>query len=105
IELSKVGRHDGSRVHNFAFNSSRDKDPDVNRPVHNEDRTSPAPSSIARIFPKATSRGRYLRPQSGATTIRSALTNGSARRMRMATVSGVSMLWVDKSRTPRIMVF
>src|SRR5262249_2050389 len=35
-------------------------------------RTILAPSTIAHIFPNATSRGRYFRPQSGATTMRSA---------------------------------
>src|SRR5215813_14662668 len=49
-------------------------------------RTSAAPSTIASIFPNATSRGRYFMPQSGATTIRSGGTNGSAARMRAATV-------------------
>src|SRR5690606_4027000 len=45
-------------------------------------RTIAAPSAIAFILPKADSRGRYLSPQSGATTIRSGDTWGSARRMR-----------------------
>ena len=53
-------------------------------------RTMAAPAAMACILPKATSRGRYLRPQSGATTMRSAGTCGRARRMRAATVSGVS---------------
>ena len=35
-------------------------------------RTIAAPSTIAFILPKATVRGKYLRPQSGATIIRSA---------------------------------
>ena len=35
-------------------------------------RTIAAPSTIACILPKATSRGRYFSPQSGATTMRSA---------------------------------
>jgi hypothetical protein len=38
----------------------------------NSCRTIFAPSTIACIFLKATSRGRYFNPQSGATTIRSA---------------------------------
>ena len=45
-------------------------------------RTTSAPSTIARIFANAISRGMYLRPQSGATTILFASTYGSARRMR-----------------------
>src|SRR6185436_7141440 len=53
-----------------------------------------APSTIAFILASATSCGRYFKPQSGATMIRSALTNGSARRMRAATVSGLSTSWV-----------
>ena len=53
-------------------------------------RTICAPSTIARIFPNAISRGRYFKPQSGATTIRSAATYGNAWRMRAATVAAVS---------------
>src|SRR5262249_16544744 len=68
-------------------------------------RTISAPSTIARIFPNATSRGRYLRPQSGATTIRSAGANGNALRMRAATVSGASTVRSDRSITPRMIVF
>ena len=60
---------------------------------------------MARILPNATSRGRYFRPQSGATTIRSAATWGSACRMRAATVSGVSTVLSARSMTPRMMVF
>ena len=67
-------------------------------------RTILAPSTIAHIFSKAMSRGRYFRPQSGATMMRSAGTCGSARRMRAATVSGVSTLMSERSSTPRMMV-
>src|SRR5690606_13502539 len=67
-------------------------------------RTIAAPSAIAFILPNATSRGRYLSPQSGATMIFSAGTCGSARRMRAATVSGVSTSCVDRSSTPRMIV-
>src|SRR5690606_6407349 len=67
-------------------------------------RTIAAPSAIAFILPKATSRGRYLSPQSGATMIFSAGTCGSARRMRAATVSGVSTSCVERSSTPRMIV-
>jgi hypothetical protein len=41
---------------------------------YNSALTSRAPSTIARILPNATSRGRYFIPQSGATTMRSGLT-------------------------------
>jgi hypothetical protein len=44
-----------------------------------------APSTIARILPNAASRGRYFIPQSGATMMSCAATNGKARRMRAAT--------------------
>ena len=44
-------------------------------------------------------------PQSGATTIRSAGTCGSARRMRSATVCGVSTVMSERSMTPRMIVF
>src|SRR5690606_15785768 len=67
-------------------------------------RTMRAPSTIAFILPNATSRGRYLSPQSGATMIFSAGTCGSARRMRAATVSGVSTSCVERSSTPRMIV-
>jgi hypothetical protein len=67
-------------------------------------RTILAPSTIAHIFSKAMSRGRYFRPQSGATMRRSAGTCGSARRMRAATVSGVSTLMSERSSTPRMMI-
>ena len=41
-------------------------------PASTSARTIAAPSTIAFILPKATSRGRYFMPQSGATTIFSA---------------------------------
>src|SRR5205823_8736030 len=69
------------------------------------ERTRRAPSTIAFILPNATSRGRYFKPQSGATTIRSALTCGSARRIRAATTSGVSISFFERSRTPRMICF
>ena len=62
-----------------------------------------APSAMAFILPKATARGRYFMPQSGATMIRSAATWGKARRMRSATVWGVSIAISDRSITPRMM--
>src|SRR5579863_6466445 len=68
-------------------------------------RTSLAPSTMACIFPKAEARGKYFKPQSGATIIRSALTCAKARRMRAATVSGVSMTGVERSSTPTMIVF
>src|SRR3569623_1472714 len=67
-------------------------------------RTIRAPSAIAFILPNATSRGRYLSPQSGAMISRSAAMCGSARRIRAATTSGSSTAWVDKSSTPRMIV-
>ena len=63
------------------------------------------PATIACIFPNATSRGRYFMPQSGAMTMRSAGTCGSALRMRPATISGVSTFMSERSITPRIIVF
>src|SRR5262249_12347349 len=68
-------------------------------------RTIFAPFAIACILPKATSRGRYFMPQSGATTIRCAGMKGKARRMRSATVSAVSTATSDRSITPSTMVF
>jgi hypothetical protein len=50
--------------------------------------------------PSATSRGRYFKPQSGATTIFFASTYGSARRMRSATIAGVSTVSSARSKTP-----
>jgi hypothetical protein len=67
-------------------------------------RTMAAPSTIAFILPKAESRGRYLSPQSGATTMRSAGTWGRARRMRAATVCGVSTAGSERSSTPSMIV-
>ncbi len=60
-----------------------------------------APSTIARILPFATSRGRYFIPQSVATRMSCGVTNGSARRIRAATVSGVSTLMSERSMVPR----
>ena len=56
-------------------------------------------------FPNADTRGKYFIPQSGASTSRSGLMNGNARRIRAATTTGVSTSSVDKSSTPRIMLF
>ena len=53
-------------------------------------------------LPKATSRGRYFMPQSGATMTSAALMYGNARRMRAATSSGVSTSLVERSMTPRM---
>jgi hypothetical protein len=58
----------------------------------------PAPSTIARIFPNATARGRYFKPQSGATIKRGASTCSSPRRIRAATIAGVSTSSVDRSQ-------
>ena len=70
----------------------------------NSCRTMFAPSTIARILPKATSRGRYFSPQSGATTMRSADTWDSARLIRAATVSGLSIAMSDRSSVPSMII-
>jgi hypothetical protein len=63
-----------------------------NRPrPYNLDRTNSAPSTMAFIFANATFLGKYFRPQSGATIRRPGLTNGRARRIRLATASEVSI--------------
>src|SRR5262249_39939812 len=68
-----------------------------------------APSSARSIFaaatidvslPRATSRGRYFIPQSGARMTFSGLTKVSARLMRATTVSGVSTILSSSSRQP-----
>ena len=61
-------------------------------------------STIDLSLPKAASRGRYFMPQSGPITRRLAGTCLSARRIRSATVSGVSTSRVERSSTPRMMV-
>ena len=61
-----------------------------------------APSTIALIFPKAMSRGRYFIPQSGAMMRSLASTKGRARRIRWATVTGVSTAGSERSSTPRM---
>src|ERR1700730_9741723 len=60
---------------------------------------------MALIFANATFRGKYFRPQSGATIRRSGATNGTARRIRPATDSAVSISWVERSSTPKMIVF
>src|ERR1039458_2751509 len=68
-------------------------------------RTNLAPAARAFIFPNATSAGRYFMPQSDAAMRRSAPTNGKARLIRAATNSAVSTSLVERSSTPRIIVF
>src|SRR5262249_42739483 len=63
-------------------------------------RSSCAPSTIARILPSATARGRYFMPQSGATLTSSGGTSFNARRMRSATCRGVSTRMSDRSMHP-----
>jgi hypothetical protein len=50
-----------------------------------------AAATFAFISSNATVRGRYFMPQSGAKMRHSDLTYGSARRIRSATISGVSI--------------
>ena len=64
------------------------------RAAPSSSRTNAAPATIALSLAKATSRGRYFMPQSGATTIRSAGTWARARRIRSATTSGDSTVVV-----------
>src|SRR5881396_1672221 len=59
-----------------------------------------APSTMAFIFPKATSRGRYFIPQSGATMTFSLFTNLRAFLIRSATCCGVSTAMSERSRQP-----
>src|SRR5438094_1644571 len=63
-------------------------------------RSSFAPSTIARIFASATSRGRYFMPQSGATITSSGLTYLSAFLSRFATSAGVSTVMSERSMQP-----
>src|SRR5208282_309102 len=65
-------------------------------------RAAAAVSAVS--LPKATSRGRYFMPQSGASTWRSGGTYGSARRTRASTVSGDSTVRSFRSSTPKMMV-
>ena len=48
--------------------------------------------------------GRYFSPQSGATTMRSADTWDSARLIRAATVSGLSIAMSDRSSVPSMII-
>src|SRR5439155_15163696 len=59
-----------------------------------------APSTIAFIFPKATSRGRYFIPQSGARMTSSGFTCLSALCIRSAIFCGVSTVMSERSRQP-----
>src|SRR5438105_5942853 len=59
-----------------------------------------APSTIAFIFPKATSRGRYFIPQSGATMTSSGFTCSSALLIRSTTFCGVSTVMSERSMQP-----
>lgn len=54
-----------------------------------------APSTNDRILPAAVSRGRYFMLQSVHAITSLASTNGSARRMRAATVAGDSSEYLD----------
>src|SRR5436309_6375569 len=59
-----------------------------------------APSTMAFIFPKATSRGRYFIPQSGARMASSFFTNLRAFLIRSATCCGASTVMSERSRQP-----
>src|SRR5438552_3302924 len=59
-----------------------------------------APSTMAFIFPKATSRGRYFIPQSGARMTSSGFTCLSALFTRSATFCGVSTVMSERSMQP-----
>src|SRR5438309_764293 len=63
-----------------------------------------APSTNARSLPKATSRGRYFMPQSGARIRRSGSTYCKAEPILPATVSGVSTSISPRFKTPPMMV-
>src|SRR5262249_47449536 len=66
--------------------------------------TRRAPATSAASLPKATSRGRYFIPQSGAATSRAAGTRASAARNRPATCSAVSIRESARSITPSTIV-
>src|SRR5215813_5281023 len=57
-------------------------------------------ATIDPSLPRATSRGRYFIPQSGARMTFSGLTKVSARLMRATTASGVSTIMSSRSRQP-----
>src|SRR5436190_4346570 len=59
-----------------------------------------APSTMAFIFPKATSRGRYFIPQSGARMTSSGFTCLSALFIRSTTFCGVSTVMSERSMQP-----
>src|SRR5436190_18000425 len=59
-----------------------------------------APSTMAFIFPKATSRGRYFMPQSGATMTSSFFKNWRAFLIRSATCRGASTVMSERSMQP-----
>src|SRR2546428_687940 len=59
-----------------------------------------APSTMAFIFPKATSRGRYFIPQSGARMTSSFFKNWRAFLIRSATCCGASTVLSERSRQP-----
>src|SRR6267142_290986 len=63
-------------------------------------RTSCAPSTMAPSLAKATSRGRWSRPQSGLTDSRSTGRIARASRIRSATTAAGSTSWVLTSTTP-----
>lgn len=72
---------------------------------YNSCRTILAPWTNAHSLPKATSRGRYFMPQSGARIRRSGSTYCKATRILPATISGVSTSISPRFKTPTMMVF
>src|SRR5204863_4271072 len=73
----------------LAVGAREDDDGRSHEPVSSR-RTIAAPSASALSLAKAVSRGIYFMPQSGAGMSRSGGMCSSARRMRAATISGVS---------------
>src|SRR6185503_2604964 len=63
-----------------------------------------AASTMERILPSATSRGRYFMPQSGARIMSSGRTNAMAFFTRAATVCGVSTFASERSMQPTMIL-
>src|SRR5438874_13389412 len=78
---------------------------DFDEHPYNSCRTILAPSTNEQSLPKATSRGKYFMPQSGARIRRSGSTYCKAERILPATVSGVPTSISPRLQTTTMLVF
>ena len=90
LAIGEFRSTDGASSWRLRRNAPSPPHPAAVRRGYSRARASRAPSTSARSFANATSRGRYFIPQSGPTCRRSAGITVSAASIRSATSSGVS---------------